>query len=189
MDEEEPQVRPRMTDNIKPLSKQTTRRVKLLAGAVDAQQGLAPITKAFAPRDFVLFGLPHRRVEGAVYERQSGHTTFTILGDPRVGLPFGQDRLVGIFLATAFQMLGRPENNILSFKTPADILRLFRLARDQKWESWAPGGKELRQLRQSCARTIAATFLATQKLWSPELGSGEGKIRYQLMRRYRLWFS
>jgi hypothetical protein len=167
----------------------TARKVELVAGAVDGQQGLVPITKAFAPRDFIIFGLPHKPVKGGLYERRSGNTTYQLIGDPRLGLPFGQDRLIGIFLATAFQMLGRPKNNILCFKTPADILRLFHLSRNEEWESWHPGGSALRQLRASLARTIAATYLVHRTEVDPDLGVGQGTARYSLMSEYWLWFS
>ena len=82
-------------------SPRLARRVEQAAQVLDAKQGLAPSSKVFVPRDFVLFGLPHKRVPGGAYVRQSGNTTFKILGDPALGVPFGQDRLIGIFLATA----------------------------------------------------------------------------------------
>ena len=56
----------------------------------------------FASRPFVLCGLPVRCPPRStlVYERRNGLFTLQITGHPDFGLPFGQDRLVPIFLAT-----------------------------------------------------------------------------------------
>jgi hypothetical protein len=56
----------------------------------------------FASRPFVLCGLPVRCPPRStlVYERRNGLFTLQITGHPDFGLPYGQDRLVPIFLAT-----------------------------------------------------------------------------------------
>ena len=59
-------------------------------------------TLAFSSRPFVLCGLPVRRlpVDQLLYERRNGRFVLQITGHPEFGVPFGQDRLVPIFLAT-----------------------------------------------------------------------------------------
>jgi hypothetical protein len=59
-------------------------------------------TLAFSSRPFVLCGLPVRRLpeHQLLYERRNGNFVLQITGHPDFGVPFGQDRLVPIFLAT-----------------------------------------------------------------------------------------
>ena len=56
----------------------------------------------FSSRPFVLCGLPVRRLpEGQLlYQRRNGQFILQITGHPDYGVPFGQDRIVPIFLAT-----------------------------------------------------------------------------------------
>ena len=56
----------------------------------------------FASRPFVLCGLPIKRpAKGALmHERRNGHFLLQVTGHPTYGVPWGQDRLVPIFLAT-----------------------------------------------------------------------------------------
>ena len=55
----------------------------------------------FTPRDFVIFGLPYRNPKTSPYVRRNGALTFTITGGTH-GIPYGQDRLLAIWLATVF---------------------------------------------------------------------------------------
>ncbi len=59
-------------------------------------------TLAYAARPFILCGLPVRRPprDQLLYERRNGSFVLQVTGHPEFGLPFGQDRLVPIFLAT-----------------------------------------------------------------------------------------
>ena len=56
----------------------------------------------FSSRPFVLRGLPVRKsAQGQMlYERRNGNFVLQITGHPDYGLPFGQDRVVPIYLAT-----------------------------------------------------------------------------------------
>jgi hypothetical protein len=49
-----------------------------------------------------LCGLPVRRLpkDQLLYERRNGRFVLQVTGHPDFGVPFGQDRLVAIFLAT-----------------------------------------------------------------------------------------
>jgi hypothetical protein len=57
---------------------------------------------AFSSRPFVLCGLPVRKPprNEILYERRNGNFVLQITGHPNYGLPFGQDRVVPIYLAT-----------------------------------------------------------------------------------------
>src|SRR5580658_6962739 len=56
----------------------------------------------FSSRPFVLCGLPVKRPASGclLHERRNGHFVLQVTGHPSYGLPWGQDRLVPIFLAT-----------------------------------------------------------------------------------------
>lgn len=56
----------------------------------------------FASRPFVLYGLPVRALPPGqlIYEKRNGQFVLQITGHPKFGVPFGQDRIVPIFLAT-----------------------------------------------------------------------------------------
>ena len=56
----------------------------------------------FASRPFVLCGLPVKRPpKGALlHERRNGQFLLQVNGHPQYGIPWRQDRLVPIFLAT-----------------------------------------------------------------------------------------
>ncbi len=59
-------------------------------------------TLCFSSRPFVLCGLPVRRLPAGqlLYERRNGQFILQVTGHPEYGVPFGQDRIVPIFLAT-----------------------------------------------------------------------------------------
>jgi hypothetical protein len=75
----------------------------------------------FATRPFVLCGLPVRRPPQSdlIYERRNGFFTLQITGHPEFGLPFGQDRLVPIFLST---LAVRQQSQTIRFKSAAQML-------------------------------------------------------------------
>jgi hypothetical protein len=56
----------------------------------------------FASRPFMLCGLPVRALPRGelMYERRNGHFVLQITGHPKFGVPFGQDKILPIFLAT-----------------------------------------------------------------------------------------
>ena len=65
----------------------------------------------FASRPFVLCGLPIKRPAKGVllHERRNGQFLLQVTGHPTYGVPWGQDRLVPIFLATlAMRRRNRP---------------------------------------------------------------------------------
>jgi hypothetical protein len=164
-------------------------RLRRVASAVDAQQGVAPELKAFMPRDFVLFGLPHNKPSGTEYVRRNGNVEFALVtrekvGNAMVGLPHGQDRLLPIFIATAFSAVGLPENNLFLFRAMRDLIDLFELPYC---------GDSFDRLQLSLLRWHATTFYcyrglptsSDRKSLFTSAIEGDG---YRLLKRCRFWF-
>ncbi len=78
----------------------------------------------FSSRPFVLCGLPVRkpRTGEMLYERRNGDFVLQITGHPNYGLPFGQDRIVPIYLAT---LAVRQQNQTIRSRTAAGMLETF----------------------------------------------------------------
>ena len=107
----------------------------------------------FNSRPFVLCGLPLRRPpkDQLVYERRNGNIVLQVTGHPEFGLPFGQDRLVPIFLAT---MAVRQQSKTIRFKSASVMLETFGMSK---------GGKEYRRLVAAFERIFGATmFFGTE---------------------------
>jgi len=83
----------------------------------------------FASRPFVLCGLPIRQpAKGSlIHERRNGHFVLQVTGHPSYGLPWGQDRLVPIFLAT---IAVRKQSRTITFRSAAEMLDAFGMQQD-----------------------------------------------------------
>jgi len=83
------------------LSKQKFRQIESIS-LVRTQREEQQQNWAFSSRPFVLCGLPVRQPPQGqlLFERRNGRFLLQITGHPQYGLPFGQDRLVPIYLAT-----------------------------------------------------------------------------------------
>jgi hypothetical protein len=129
------------------VSKQKLRKAEGICLVREKRENAAQ-TLGFTARPFVLCGLPIRRPpEGQLlFERRNGHFTLQITGHPQFGLPFGQDRLVPIFLAT---MAVRQQSRIVRFESAAELLDTFGLSK---------GGKEYRRLVSAFERIFGATI-------------------------------
>jgi Replication initiator protein A len=132
----------------------------------------------FASRPFVLCGLPVRRLPKGqlLYERRNGRFTLQVTGHPDFGVPFGQDRIVPIFLAT---MAVRQQSPVLRFKSAAQMLETFGMQK---------GGKEYRRLIQAFERIFGATiFFGTRE----ERPSARviSKGRFNFLREAKRWYS
>jgi hypothetical protein len=81
----------------------------------------------FSSRPFLLCGLPVKRPPAGclLHERRNGHFLLQVTGHPSYGLPWGQDRLVPIFLAT---LAIRQQNRVIRFRSAAEMLDTFGLA-------------------------------------------------------------
>ncbi len=106
-------------------------------------------TLAFSSRPFVLCGLPVRRLplHQLLYERQNGKFVLQITGHPDFGVPFGQDRLVPIFLAS---LAVQQKSQTIRFRTAAEMLETFEMH---------TGDKEYRRLVGAFERAFGATIL------------------------------
>lgn len=80
----------------------------------------------FGARPFVLCGLPVRRPAAGelLFERRNGRFVLSVTGHPRYGLPWGQDRLVPIFLAT---LAVKQQTQTITFRSAAEMLDTFGL--------------------------------------------------------------
>ena len=81
---------------------------------------------AFGARPFILCGLPIRSLPAGAnkYTRRNGRFFLDIVGHPDHGVPFGQDRLVLIWVAT---LAVRHQSRVVEFDSAAQILSEFGL--------------------------------------------------------------
>jgi len=115
---------------------------------------------AYQVRDFVLCGLPYKKNTDTKYERRNGSSVLQLVGDTRYGLPYGQDRLLIIWLVTAFQFLGCPENNNIRFRSISDLVRaFFRDGQNRKIS-----GLELRRMKERIMRLFYTSFFLQNEI-------------------------
>jgi hypothetical protein len=132
----------------------------------------------FSSRPFVLCGLPVRRLPSnqLVYERRNGRFILQITGHPDFGVPFGQDRLVPIFLAT---LAVQQKSQIIRFRTAAEMLESFGMH---------TGGKEYRRLVDAFERVFGATiFFGTDTMAGR--ASLVQRSRFNFMREAQIWYT
>jgi len=120
----------------------------------------------FTPRDFVLFGLPYKNPKTSLYVRRNGALTFTITGGTH-GVPYAQDRLLVIWLATVFKVCGSPETNAIAFNSLREVARSL---------GKASSGQQRQRIEAGFMRLFDATFLA-----SDTRPNAIRRERYQLM--------
>jgi hypothetical protein len=132
----------------------------------------------FSSRPFVLCGLPVRKPprNEMLYERRNGNFVLQITGHPNYGLPFGQDRIVPIYLAT---LAVRQKSQTIRFRTAAEMLETFGMHK---------GGKEYRRLAAAFERIFGATiFFGTDTL------SGTARVvqrsRFSFFHEAQIWYS
>jgi len=108
----------------------------------------------FSSRPFVLCGLPARRPPAGqlLFERRNGHFVLEVTAHPNYGLPFGQDRIVPIFLAT---LAVRQQSQTIRFKSGAEMLDTFGMNK---------GGKEYRRLVAAFERDVFGFRLLELKI-------------------------
>jgi hypothetical protein len=110
-----------------------------------------------------------------LYERRNGRFVLQVTGHPEFGVPFGQDRLVPIFLAT---LAVQQRSQTIRFRTAAEMLETFGMQ---------TGGKENRRLVGAFERVFGATiFFGTDAL------KGSAKVvqrsRFNFMREAQIWY-
>jgi Plasmid encoded RepA protein len=132
----------------------------------------------FASRPFVLCGLPVKRPARGVliHERRNGQFLLQVTGHPQYGVPWGQDRLVPIFLAT---LAIRQQKQIITFRSAAEMLDVFGMQQ---------GGSQYRRLITAFQRVFGATiFFGTDT--QREKAAVTHQARFNFMREARNWYS
>ncbi|MGI8961419.1 MAG: replication protein RepA, partial [Bryobacteraceae bacterium] len=132
----------------------------------------------FASRPFVLCGLPIKRPPKGVllHERRNGQFLLQVTGHPTYGVPWGQDRLVPIFLAT---LAVRQQKQTITFRSAAEMLDVFGMQQ---------GGSQYRRLIAAFQRVFGATIF-----FGTDTQSGIATVmhhaRFNFMREARMWYS
>ena len=131
---------------------------------------------AFSSRPFVLCGLPVRRppADQLLYQRRNGHFVLQLTGHPEFGLPYGQDRLVPIFLAT---LAVQQKSQVVRFRSAAEMLDTFGSAK---------GGKAYRRLVAAFERIFGATiFFGTDQMHGA--AHVVQRSRFNFLREAQIW--
>lgn len=135
-------------------------------------------TLCFSSRPFVLCGLPVRRLpnDQLLYERRNGNFILQITGHPQFGVPFGQDRIVPIFLAT---LAVQQKSQVIRFRSAAEMLETFGMHK---------GGKEYRRLVAAFERIFGATmFFGTDTLHAK--AKVVHRSRFNFLREAQIWYN
>ena len=129
----------------------------------------------FASRPFVLCGLPIKRpAKGALlHERRNGQFLLQVTGHPTYGVPWGQDRLVPIFLA---RLAMRQQKQTITFRSAAEMLDIFGMQQ---------GGSQYRRLIAAFQRVFGATiFFGTDT--QHQKATVTHQARFNFMREARI---
>jgi hypothetical protein len=132
----------------------------------------------FSSRPFVMCGLPVRKPPAGqlLFERRNGAFLLQITGHPEFGLPYGQDRLVPIYLAT---LAVQQKSQTVRFRSGSEMLDTFGMNK---------GGKEYRRLIQAFERIFGATiFFGSDRL------KGKAKVVqrscFNFLQEARIWYN
>ena len=132
----------------------------------------------FASRPFALCGLPVRALPPGrlIYEKRNGQFILQITGHPKFGVPFGQDRIVPIFLAT---LAVQQKSQTIRFRSAGEMLEVFGMHK---------GGTEYRRLVGAFERIFGATiFFGTDQLRGPARMVQHS--RFNFLREAQLWYN
>jgi hypothetical protein len=122
--------------------------------------------------------LPIKRPANGVlmHERRNGQFLLQVTGHPQYGVPWGQDRLVPIFLAT---LAMRQQKQTITFRSAAEMLDVFGMQQ---------GGSQYRRLIAAFQRVFGATiFFGTDT--QREKATVMHHARFNFMREARIWYS
>lgn len=132
----------------------------------------------FSSRPFVLCGLPLRPLPKGqlLYERRNGNFVLQITGHPDFGVPFGQDRIVPISLAT---LAVRQKSQTIRFRSAGEMLDTFGMQK---------GGFEYRRLVAAFERIFGATMF-----FGAETTTAKARVvqrsRFNFLREARIWYA
>ena len=159
------------------ISKRRLRQIDAIHMVRQKREGEAQ-NVGFSSRPFVLCGLPVKRPPAGclLHERRNGRFVLQVTGHPSYGLPWGQDRLVPIFLAT---MAVRQQSARITFDSAAEMLDTFGMQQ---------GGSQYRRLVASFQRIFGATiFFGTDT--QRETAAVMHQARFNFMREARIWYA
>ncbi len=159
------------------ISKRRLRKVESIE-CVRLKRDSAQQNLGFSSRPFVLCGLPVKKpVEGSLlHERRNGRFVLQVTGHPSYGLPWGQDRLVPIFLAT---LAIRQQTSRITFHSAAEMLDAFGMQ---------VGGSQYRRLVSAFQRIFGATiFFGTDT--QHQRAAVIQRARFNFMSEARIWYS
>lgn len=132
----------------------------------------------FSSRPFVLCGLPVKKPpkNQLLHQRRNGQFVLQVTGHPDYGLPFGQDRIVPIFLAT---LAVRQQSQTIRFKSATEMLDTFGMQQ---------GGSQYRRLVAAFSRVFGATifFGSDTQL---EKARVVHKARFNFMQEAQIWYT
>ncbi|MGC4052785.1 MAG: replication protein RepA [Paludibaculum sp.] len=159
------------------ISKRRMRKVESIE-CVRLKRDVARQNLGFSSRPFVLCGLPVRMSAPGclLHERRNGQFVLQVTGHPSYGLPWGQDRLVPIFLAT---LAIRQQTPRITFDSAAEMLDTFGMQQ---------GGSQYRRLVAAFQRIFGATiFFGTDT--QRERATVVHRARFNFMSEARIWYS
>ena len=132
----------------------------------------------FSSRPFVLCSLPVRKPEPdqLVYRRRNGNFFVEIVAHPDFGLPYGQDRLIPIFLAT---LAVKRKTRSIRFATAQEMLDTFGIAN---------GGREYRRMVDAFNRIRKSTiWFGTEEQIAQAKVISDQSLRF--VEKARIWYS
>jgi replication initiator protein len=159
------------------VSKRNLRRASTIC-SVREKRDVEAQSLGFSSRPFVLCGLPVKRpLKGCLlHERRNGQFVLQVTGHRSYGLPWGQDRLIPIFLAT---LAIRQQSARITFSSAAEMLDIFAMQQ---------GGSQYRRLVSSFQRIFGATiFFGTNT--QREQAAVFHRARFNFMTEARIWHS
>jgi hypothetical protein len=132
---------------------------------------------SFGARPFILCGLPIRRLPAATlkYSRRNGRFFLEIIGHPDYGVPFGQDRLVLLWLAT---QAVRNRTPVVRFGSAAEIL--------VEW-GMPTNGSHYHRLQDAFLRVFGSTIFFGTKDEQADAAVWDTTRRH-FLDHMRLWF-
>lgn len=159
------------------VSKRTLKRVETIC-LIREQRESGRQELAFNARPFVLCGIPLRRPprDQLTYTRHNGKLFLNIAAHPEFGLPFGQDRLLPIWVAT---LAVQQKTREIHFSSAAQILDFFDLPKD---------GPHYRRVVEGFQRVFAATIFFGNR---DQINGAAfvDVVRFHFLDRMRLWFN
>jgi len=160
-----------------PVTKQKLRKLEAVE-CVRLKRGSASQNLGFASHPFILCGLPVKKPAPGVllHERRNGQFQLQVTGHPNYGLPWGQDRLVPIFLAT---LAVRQQRQTITFRSAAEMLDTFGMQQ---------GGSQYRRLLGAFQRVFGATIFFGSDA-QRDKAAVIHQVRFNFMAEARIWYS